>query len=55
MSADEFETIEELDEAKELLEYTYHMLCNLTTEQFRLGADKTIRNRIAEFLGIEEE
>ena len=37
-----------------LLREIYDALSDMTTEEFSLGGDKEIRNKIAEMLGIEE-
>ena len=62
MTADEFEILDnvvelqrDLRKAKDLLMLTYNCLCHMTTENFRRGADKAIRDRIAEFLEIDDE
>jgi len=46
---------EELSEAKEILRLAYDMLCNITTDDFSKGKDKPVRDKIADFLEIEDE
>ncbi len=47
--------LEWIDEAEEILRFTYDQLFNMTTDEFSKGGDKVIREKIANFLGIEEE
>ena len=43
-----------LEEAKKILLFTYNELSNMTTDKFSRGGDKEIRNKIKDFLNIED-
>lgn len=45
----------QLETAKKILRETYVMLCDITTEEFGRGGDKTVRLMIADFLDVPEE
>lgn len=49
----ESDVYETLEEAEKILRFVYNSLSKMTTEQFSLGGDKAIRDKIVEFLDIE--
>ena len=44
--------LEWMEEAEEILRFTYQRLSDMTTDEFSKGGDKDIRDRIENFLGI---
>lgn len=43
-----------LEEAKKILLFAYNELANMTTDEFSKGGDTEIRNKIKDFLNIED-